>query len=123
MLAVVPICEACQESLGDWHGNVLVESADYFHKESRHIDDIVIWCKRCTKELDPRPYPKLHNLMELRWLRDEPHIQLASIMLQLRAGTVRWADRPLRKLIELCLWGAGWDTRPTWDANEAWHLK
>jgi hypothetical protein len=66
----------------------MVDKNAYIMKNE--VPDLVVWCKSCTRNLDPT-HQNMHNLFELRWLRDSYIRTLATVFAGLLGvGTKRW---------------------------------
>ena len=94
-----PNCEGCGTELNDWVGNVMVDKRAY--TMTNEVPDLVVWCKDCTRKLDPT-HQNMHNLFELRWLRDSYIRTLATVFSGLLGtGTKRWHKPAVEKFWEI----------------------
>jgi hypothetical protein len=116
----MPKCSVCDEDLGDWEGNVMVDE-DRFLKHKK-VYSLFIICKPCTnksnlnKKLKGLPAEtRMHALWELGWFKNNYETLIIPSMRDLADFNVKFekeAKQTLRELVLEAHPGSATDVKP-----------
>ena len=98
---MAPECTHCHRLLDDWHGNVMVPNDSYMN---RYWNEVTVVCKECSRAMTIAGHGRdLHNVWELRWLKDNTLFYIGSILANLtdREPTTKYSREAIEEIYRL----------------------